>query len=108
MSTDHAEEFCVELPPRPVARGTVAVTAILLGAALATVWAGRSTIVDVAEMHALAATPNTYFVPAHAIRLYVVVPLIAMCAFAAVISPGGLLIIALGAARNGSELPAQA
>ncbi|MGH7502339.1 MAG: hypothetical protein ACREL7_11335 [Longimicrobiales bacterium] len=63
----------------------------------------RDTIGQAAALHALAETPEPYFVPRHAFLLYVLSPLVVMSACILLLSPGLVSALAVGRARSVDE-----
>ena len=72
----------------------------ILALALLPVLVDRGAIAAAAELYAVAKTANPYWVPSHAILLYVRAPLVGLSACILVMSPGLLLAIAAGITRT--------
>ncbi len=60
-------------------------------------------IARVASLHSLSTNPYPYFQLSHAWLLYVVAPVVVVSSFVLYLSPGAILVVALGRARNVAE-----
>lgn len=86
-----------ERPARP--RLMPLIVVLLLGA-LPSVLFGASVMEGAAGLHELAYGPNPYFIPGHALMLYILAPLVALSGFALLLGPGLMLALALGRGRT--------
>lgn len=64
---------------------------------------GTQVITQVASLYTLGAGPYPYFQPSHFWLLYVITPLVVASSFLLYLSPGAMLILALGQARSLAE-----
>jgi hypothetical protein len=64
---------------------------------------GSEVITQVASLHSLSANQYPYFQPSYGRLLYVWTPVVVLSSFVLYLSPGAILVIALGRARNVTE-----
>ena len=85
------------------ARRSMPAIALSIGALSLPAVLGHPLVARAASLHELAAGPNPYFVPQHALLLYVAVPIVALSACVLFLAPGLFLALALGRARHAAE-----
>lgn len=87
----------------PSARNGLGPALFLMACGLPALIFGPSVMEAGAGLHGLAYGATPYFVPEHALMLYVAVPLVALSGIALLLGPGLMLAIALGRARTVAE-----
>ena len=97
--TSQAAEYPHETQKSLDIRGLARFTA-LLALALLPVLLDRGAIASAVELYGVAKTANPYWIPSHALLLYVRAPLVGLSASFLVMSPGLLLAIAAGMTRT--------
>lgn len=78
----------------------MAITAFLVILSGATVWAGLGTLRDTLMQWDLGASANPYFLPGHALPLYVVTPLVTLAAAFLFLAPGLILATVFGREKH--------
>ncbi len=78
----------------------MAITAFLVGLAGMTVWIGLGPLRDTLMQWDLGASANPYFLPGHALSLYVVTPLVTLAAAFLFLAPGLILAAVFGREKH--------